>query len=227
MVNVFDANVKKWEVTKKNESSQTVVVDLDQPAKGQQPLVLELEHVSPELVTQGVKIPAVKAVDAARQFGVVAVRVSPTLQAELAAQNGLSQLDHHELPGDMAKQGGWTFAYRFSAVPYALQLTLAQVQPRIEATEFVEVYVEPRQITIDLLASLLIERAGIFSMDVDLPEGFSSAKCCRPCDRDVPLRPLNLDNSIPKIKRNSPSIFLARRLEKLLCGAVGEAIERA
>jgi hypothetical protein len=173
VVNVFDANVQKWEVADKpgDEATQVVSVQLFQPAKGQQALSLELELVDQNLVKNGVKVPAIKAVEAARQFGIVAVRVTTSLRAEATSRSGLSQLDANELPPELAGQP-WAFAYRYSALPYELTLALETVEPRIEATEFVEMYLEPRQFTIDYLASLNIERTGIFNVDVDIPEGY-------------------------------------------------------
>jgi hypothetical protein len=173
VVNVFDANVQKWEVADKedDEATQVVTVQLFQPAKGQQSLSLEVELVDRDLAKNGVKIPAVKAVEAGRQFGVVAVRVAPSLRAEATSRSGLSQLDASELPPELAGQP-WAFAFRYSALPYELTLALETVEPRIEATEFVEIYLEPRQFTIDYLASLNIERTGIFSIDVDIPGGY-------------------------------------------------------
>jgi len=171
VVNVFDANVQKWEVADRDETTQTVTVQLFNPAKGQQSLSLELELVDQNLVKEGVKVPAVKAVEAARQFGVVAVRVTPSLRAEVAARSGLSQLDANELPPELAGQP-WTFAFRYAALPYELALSLETVEPRIEAVEFIEVYLEPRQQMIEHLVSLSVERTGIFSIDVDIPEGY-------------------------------------------------------
>ncbi len=173
VVNVFDANVQKWEVGDKegDEATQVVTVQLFQPAKGQQSLSLELELVDQDLVKNGVKVPAIKAVEAARQFGIVAIRVTPELRAEVAARSGLAQLDAAELPPELAGQA-WAFAFRYSALPYELSLSLQTVEPRIEAVEFVETYLEPRQITIDYLASLIIERTGIFSVEVEIPEGY-------------------------------------------------------
>lgn len=173
VVNVFDANVQKWEVADKegDEATQVVTAQLFQPAKGQQALSVELELVDQELVKNGVKVPSIKAVEAARQFGIVAVRVTPSLRAEATSRSGLSQLDANELPPELAGQP-WAFAYRYSALPYVLTLALETVEPSIKATEFVEMYLEPRQFTIDYLASLVIERTGIFNIDVDIPEGY-------------------------------------------------------
>ena len=173
VVNVFDANVQKWEVSdkEKDDATQVITVQLFQPAKGQQALSLELELVDQDLIKNGVKVPSVKAVDAARQFGIVAARVVPSLRAEAVSRSGFSQLDANELPPELAGQA-WAFAFRYSALPYELTLALETVEPRIEAIEFVEVYLEPRQFTIDYLASLNVERTGIFTVDVDIPAGY-------------------------------------------------------
>jgi hypothetical protein len=171
VVNVFDPNVQKWEITQSDETKQTIVVQLFEPAKGSQALRVELERVDESLTTNGVAAPSVKALEAQRQFGVLAVRITPALRADVAARTGLSQLDAGELPPELANQP-WAYSYRFAAVPYSLTLNVHAVEPRIEATEFVEAYIEPQQTTVELLASLNIERAGIFSIDATVPEGY-------------------------------------------------------
>lgn len=171
VVNVFDPNVQKWEITASDDTKQTIAVQLFEPAKGSQALRVELEKVDEELIKNGVSAPAIKAIDATRQFGVLAVRVTPALRAEPKTRAGLSQLDAGELPPELASQA-WSYSYRFAAVPYELAFQVRAVEPRIEVAEFVEVYLEPQQATIELLGSLLIERAGVFSVDATIPEGY-------------------------------------------------------
>lgn len=171
VVNVFDPNVQKWEITQSDDTKQTIAVQLFEPAKGSQSLRVELERVDEDLTTNGVAAPSVKALEAQRQFGVLAVRVTPALRADVKVRTGLSQLDAGELPPELANQP-WAYSYRFAAVPYSLALDVHAVEPRIEATEFVEAYIEPQQVTVELLASLNIERAGVFSVDATIPDGY-------------------------------------------------------
>jgi hypothetical protein len=185
VVNVFDPNVQKWE--KKAEGAvQTISLSLFQPTRGTQNIALELEKIAadkemPQDMMNGeLKLPMIRAtqigtaeelVAIGRQQGVVAVRLGSSLRGEVAARTGLLQIDQAELPAPLAGQT-WSFAYRYAALPFDLAITVEKVQPLVEVEELVETYLEPNQITTSLLAVLNIQRAGVFQVAVDVPEGY-------------------------------------------------------
>jgi hypothetical protein len=93
------------------------------------------------------------------------------LRAETASQTGLLQLDAADLPSTLAR-GQWAFSYRYAALPFDLAFDVEKVQPRIVVDELVEAYLEPEQLTLDLLALYNIERAGVFQLELDVPAGY-------------------------------------------------------
>src|SRR6185436_19686609 len=124
------------------------------------------------------KVPVVRAVQAGtpenmsgigRQQGVVVVRLGTSLRGEATSRTGLLQIDAAELPAPLAKQP-CTFAYRYAALPFDLLLSVEKLLPQIDVDELVEVYLEPNQITADLLAIMNIQRAGIFQLELEVPE---------------------------------------------------------
>ncbi|MCE9525204.1 MAG: hypothetical protein K8R36_04030, partial [Planctomycetales bacterium] len=176
VVNVFDPNVQKWE--KKIEGPiQTITISLFQAVRGAQNVTLELEKFSDDkemakdMGRKEVTVPDVKVLNVARQQGVVVARLGGSLRGEVATRNGLLQIDAADLPAPLAGQD-WPFAYRYAAHPYSLTLSVEKVRPQIEVDELVEVYLEPQQITLDLLAIFNIEKAGVFQLELDVPEGF-------------------------------------------------------
>jgi hypothetical protein len=185
VVNVFDANVQKWE--RKTEGPvQVLTVWLFQPARGSQNVLLELEkfagdrEMPQEMTSAEIRAPVVRALQAGtpekmaavgRQQGVVVVRLGAALRGEATARTGLLQIDARELPPPLAKQE-WAMAYRYAAVPFDLTLSVEKVQPQVAVTELVEVYLEPNQITANLLAILDIQRAGIFQIELEVPESY-------------------------------------------------------
>jgi hypothetical protein len=185
VVNVFDPNVQKWE--KKAEGDvQTISLTLFQPTRGTQNIAIELEKIAadkemPQDMMNGeLKLPMIRAtqigtaeelVAIGRQQGVVAVRLGSSLRGEVSARTGLLQIDQAELPAPLAGQT-WSFAYRYAALPFDLAITVEKVQPLVEVEELVETYLEPNQITTSLLAILNIQRAGVFQVAVDVPEGY-------------------------------------------------------
>jgi hypothetical protein len=178
VVNIADANVRQWSVepAAKDAAGRRVTVQLSEPVKGSQRIAVELEKFTgrkDETRTGPAKlnVPAVKALNVGRQQGFVVVRVAAELRAEAAPGAGLSQVDAGRLPDPLNKEP-WTFAYQYAAVPFELELSLEEVQPRISADSLVEARLEPERLSLDLTAVFVIERAGVFKLELDVPEGF-------------------------------------------------------
>jgi len=185
VVNIFDPNVQKWE--KKTEGPlQTLTISLFQPTRGTQNVAIELEkfagdrEMPQEMMHAEIRAPVVRAVQAGtteamsnigRQQGIVVVRLGTSLRGEATSRTGLLQIDAAELPAPLAKQS-WSFAYRYAALPFDLVLSVEKLLPLIEVEELVEVYLEPNQITANLLAILNIQRAGVFQIELEVPEGY-------------------------------------------------------
>ncbi|MEX2174691.1 MAG: hypothetical protein WD872_10040, partial [Pirellulaceae bacterium] len=185
VVNVFDPNVQKWE--KKTEGPlQTLTIALFQPTRGAQNIAIELEkfagdkEMPQEMMNAELEAPVVRAtqvgqpgelVNVGRQQGVVVVRLGTALRGEITSRSGLLQIDAAELPAPLAGQE-WNHAYRYAALPFDLKISVEKLLPQIEVQELVETYVEPNQITTNLLAVLNIQRAGVFQVLLDVPENY-------------------------------------------------------
>ena len=197
VVNVFDANVRQWSVKLAADAgTQQITAQLFEPAKGTQQVMVELEkfigdekrvtgsepgakdsgkkpsgEASAPTGSQTLRVPVVRAVDVGRQQGVVVVQVGEGLRAEAVKTTGLLQVDAGELPSPLA-QTRWTFSYRYAAVPFELELGIEKIQPQIVATTLAETYLTPERLAVDLVALYAIERAGVFRLELDMPEGF-------------------------------------------------------
>ncbi|HJN10075.1 MAG TPA: hypothetical protein QF564_15420 [Pirellulaceae bacterium] len=170
---VFDPNVRKWEVkTDEAKENQTITIELFQPARGQQKITVELERFVTDAAMLDLPVPTVKALNVARQQGILVARVVNELRGEAASRTGLSQLDAAELPKSLQGQK-WLAAYRYSILPFELILHVEKVEPRIRAVQYVEVFLEPQLLTVDLLAVFTIERAGVFELEFDVPPGYT------------------------------------------------------
>ena len=173
VVNVFDPNVQKWSVEPlaAGATVQTVTAELFEPAKDKQTVVVELEKIADQKRVESLKVPVVRALNVDRQQGFVVVQIGSGLRAESSKTSGLLQVDANELPVAM-RTVAWTFAYRYASVPFALELAVEEVSPRITVDSLVEARLEPEKLTLDLTAFYTIERAGVFKLELDVPEGF-------------------------------------------------------
>lgn len=176
VVNVFDPNVQKWE-KKVEDGVQTIIVQLFQGARGTQNLTLELERflgdkeMPQEMTRQEIIAPVIRAVGVVRQQGLVLVKLADSLRAEVTARSNLFQIDASELPETVAGQT-FAFSFRYATLPFQLAMIVEKVQPLVEVEQLVEVYVEPQQTSISLLAIYNIQRAGVFQLQLDVPEGY-------------------------------------------------------
>ncbi|MCH5373253.1 MAG: hypothetical protein JJ992_04710, partial [Planctomycetes bacterium] len=170
VLNVFDPNVREWTVETKDDRNR-IRVQLYEPARDTQHVTIELERFSDDLTAGDVQVPVVQALNVGRQQGIVVVDVSASLRAEVTKRSGLLQLDTSELPSGLAG-GSWDFSYRYASLPFDLVLALEKVKPEIRTRELVEAYLEPEQLTLDLLAIYEIARAGVFQLELTIPPGF-------------------------------------------------------
>ncbi|MBC8872162.1 MAG: hypothetical protein H8E44_22245 [Planctomycetes bacterium] len=162
VLNVFDPNVKEWTVAQ-DENVNKITVQLYEPAREAQTITVELEKFSDDLLDGPVPVPVVKSLGVGRQQGVVLVRVTPALRAEPVTRNGLLQMD-------AAK--GWNFSYRYASLPFDLSFSVEKVEPQIRTRELIEAYFEPERLTVDLFVLYDIKRAGVFQLELDVPQGF-------------------------------------------------------
>jgi len=168
---VFDTNVRQWSV-ERGDDSQTITVQLFEPAKATQNVTVELEKfIGEEEQETTFIVPVVKAVGVGRQQGVVAVQVAEGLRAHPTRTTGLLQVDAADLPGSLTG-GRWAFSYRYAAVPFDLQLSIENVQPRILVDSLVEAELAPERLSIDMLAIYTVERAGVFRLELNVPADF-------------------------------------------------------
>lgn len=170
VVSVVNANVRQWSV-EESGGLQKIIVQLFEPVREQQIIDLELEHFASDGDNDSSQVvaPLIRAVGADRQQGYIVVSVASGLRSEAARRQGLLQIDPAELPAEL--RGSWSYAYRYSALPYELALAIEKIEPRVTTNTFVAAHLQSDELTIDLLSVLAVEQAGIFRVEYDIPEG--------------------------------------------------------
>jgi hypothetical protein len=170
VVNVFDRNVKKWDV-ENTDAGQTVTVELFEPALGRQSLAIELEQFIEAIEDREISVPQIKAKNVSRNSGIVVVNMSGDLRAEPAEKTGLLQMDVGELPAVLRNQK-WDFAYRYASLPFALKLNIKKIQPLINVDQLLEVVLSPEKMHLELSSLYDIQLAGVFQVNLDIPVEF-------------------------------------------------------
>lgn len=174
VANVYEANVKRWSVEKPaaaDAKTQRISVELFEPAKQTQSIVVELEQINEAAASRTTAVPVITAVGVGRQQGIVVVEIAEGLRAEAEKRSGLIQLDSNDLPAGLLNKP-WAFSYRYASVPFELTLKVEKVQPRITTELLVEAGLQPDKLTLEAKAKILIEKAGVFQLELDIPKGF-------------------------------------------------------
>jgi hypothetical protein len=174
IINVFDPNIRKWSVepnAAKQDAAPKLIVELFEPARQTQNLVVELETPIETKMDSIASVEPLTCLDANQQQGVVAIRVGQGLRAEPTERKGLMQLDPAELPKPLSNET-WSFAYRFTSVPFELRFKLDKVLPTIRVEQWVDAILEPQSLTLELSTIHKIENAGVFQLEFDIPADF-------------------------------------------------------
>ena len=191
VINVLDANVRQWSVVSPASTApatpaaasapagdtarQRIAIQLFEPARAVQNLVIELEKFVSESEQRKLRVPVVAAIGVGRQQGIVVVAAAEGLRAEVATHTGLLQMDAVELPKSLTNWK-WLLSYRYASLPFDLTLQVEKVLPRVVLDSLVEATLEPEQLTLDMLAVYTIERAGVFRFEFDVPAGYEVRK---------------------------------------------------
>jgi hypothetical protein len=168
---VFDANVRRWDVALE-EGYQIITIELFEPADSTQTINIELERFDLEVGMQNesvdVTIPEIEALNVSRQQGLVMIKVEGDLRADVDTRTGLLQVDAAEVNAGQ----GLDFVYRYAALPYELILKIEKLQPRVTVEEYVNIQITPQLTRMSVTTLLDIQRAGLFHVDYDVPEGY-------------------------------------------------------
>ena len=170
VVNVFDPNVRKWEIKKENDL-QAIRIQLFEPARQSQNIVLEMERLSHDEKDRLISIAQIRALNVGQQGGIVTINVGAGLRAEPTKRSGLMQMDAAELPQNLKNETSG-FAFRYSGLPFDLALNVDKIEPQIAVDQLTEVYLDPQQMAMEVYSIHAIEQAGLFQLDFELPAGF-------------------------------------------------------
>ncbi|MCL2624600.1 MAG: hypothetical protein FWD31_13130, partial [Planctomycetaceae bacterium] len=164
---VIDDNVRSWNISQ-GENVQIINVELFEPAKSAQRLLIEMEKFVPVEDALTIDVPRVKVIGVSGHQGLLAVDASLGWACEQRKTSGLIQIDPGELPQTLRIRDGG-FAYRLSAPAYSLELAVEKEQPRIFARSQVQVSLDPNIEIVTMTTAYRIEKAGVFQLFYDIP----------------------------------------------------------
>jgi prepilin-type processing-associated H-X9-DG protein len=168
LLRVQGEGIRTWEIKKEN-GAQVLVVDLLEGMSSSWRLTVETEKNLDALpASMAIEVPHV--LDVKRETGFVALRGSDELALSVETASGLERVDAQEFPN--ADTGNLLSVFQFSKPEFVLRTRVETIQPELEAITVNNFRVSPEQISLSARIDYTIKRAGIFDLEVALPDGY-------------------------------------------------------
>jgi hypothetical protein len=154
----------------RSEDGTSIEVVLREAVKDAWQLRIGLERPLPALPAD-VPLPLAAIERVERETGFVRLLMGEGVKLEPRATPGLLQVDVNELPDALkGAPPGRALAYRFPARPGPAVVAVEELAPRITTTAGTRLILRPEGTDLRYVAHLLVERSGIFGVELDLPE---------------------------------------------------------
>ena len=168
VVNVKDPNIKEWSV-KRNDKNQHITIHLFEPIIGKQKIQVDLEKFLTDKEQASLSIPVLKDLSANRQQGIVAIKISPDLRADIKQKSRILQIGHSDLPVSI-KHKDWNYSFQYSSAPFDLKLKLEKLKAQITAESLAEISILTDHIQTDYTVVFNIRKTGVFTLYLKLPK---------------------------------------------------------
>ncbi|MCD4727288.1 MAG: hypothetical protein K8R46_06485 [Pirellulales bacterium] len=166
LLDVQAPGLRDWQ-TEAAGDRQRVKVRLHAPAT--KTVRLEL-HTETPISEQAFQVGDVRAVDAARESGILAVRSTEDVGLEHVVRESITRIDAADAPSSLRKPNS-TF-YKFFTPDHKLLVVASQLKPRIIVGSHLSVLLDKARLTTRGEFRYQVSRSGIFALTFRLPAGF-------------------------------------------------------
>jgi hypothetical protein len=168
---VVDATVpglRAWRV-RETEEGQFVDLEFLEGVRGDRNVILVLEN---HAVDAERSLSQIEVVDAVTQRGGIGVGLDTGLRGEVISLDGLQRMDPARFLPNTSPRPQLDFVYEYRTVPFALTVAVSEVEPRIVSRMTTAVRLAPLEMRLDVVAEFDVQRAGVFHLDLDIPDEF-------------------------------------------------------
>jgi len=146
---------------------QRVKVRLHAPAT--KTVQLEM-HTEAPMPTAAFPVAQLRAVGAARESGMLAIRGAEDVGLEFVQRAAVTRIDATDAPQELRKPR--TTFYKFFTPDHQLSVVASELQPRIVVDSHMSILLDKTRLTVSAGFAHQVSRAGIFTMGYRLPAGF-------------------------------------------------------
>ncbi len=166
--------VQGWQ-TEKSDERQTLTVDLLNAVDDQVTVEVHTEQRLDEKTVsiggyeEGGPARGIHALGVVRESGQIVVSHGGDLSLRVIEQAGVVRIEPDEVAKEMRQSGA--LAYKYYSPAFELTVAISDVEPRVRATQLVDLVIGDDELGVVSKLSYAIERAGLFELRVGLPEG--------------------------------------------------------
>ena len=166
LLDVQVPGLRDWQ-SETADDRQRVTVRLHAPAT--EKVRLEL-HMETAIAADAFQVGHVRAVDAARETGILAVRGAEDVGLEFVLRESIARVDAADAPEALQKPQS-TF-YKFFTPDHKLTVVASQLKPRITVDSRALILLDKSRLTTRAEFRCQVSRSGVFSLAFRLPAGF-------------------------------------------------------
>lgn len=166
VLEVVGSQIKTWGFP--DEARRQLRVVLHKPFSGRYSLRVGFE--GPAEVPGMLAAPVFKVEAASRERGFIRIRSAEGVGLRPISLENVFQADLNTLPKQI-RGGTNALGFRFPALPYALSLRTERIAPLVSLRTVARVIADRHTVKLDTRLYFTVERAGIFSLRMEVPKG--------------------------------------------------------
>ncbi len=166
VLEVEGAKIRTWSF--EGDKRETLRVVLHQPVLGNYTLRIGYERAL--TVPGALALPPFRLANASGESGFVRVESAEGVGVRTSTLENVFQEDLSALPKSLQGKGR-ALGFRFPSTPYSLGLLTERIQPLTTLKSRTRVTVERRTYALDAALTFTVERAGLFSLLIEIPDG--------------------------------------------------------
>jgi len=168
VLEVTGGNIKTWGF--KDAARRQLRVSLHAEVTGKYALAVGFEGAIE--VPGPLTIPSFRLEEAARESGYLRVASAEGVGVRPIALENVFQIDLNTLP-ESIKGGERSLGFRFPAMPYTLSVQTERIAPLVSLFTRARLDVERRTIKLNEALAFTVERAGLFTIRLEVPQGIA------------------------------------------------------
>ena len=208
LVDLEGKDINNWE-----RDAETLTIDLRSKAEGPYTLTLETEQPIAQGTTE-VAVAPIELLDVARERGHVALAADPGIKIEPVELTDIMQIDVRDLPKTAKNPAPKAdLAFRYLKHPYSLRIAISKIEAEVDAAVHTALKIAEKNVEVNATVQYDIRKAGIFQLQVGLPDDFRLLGCDGPSIDDWKVETIERTEDGQQVQLRVVTVALKQKTE--------------